>query len=492
MYQLKLTPKTENGKNELTGTMYWYPLNVSDKRLMSVNIAARSTYEQLEERWTRGGRVVLSSPIDGTYGYFLYFGTTGDPRILPMFGERPLLVKNQCIFYFFADSAINYISSEINIIEIKPHASGVEISKKLKSCLDFFNRYLSSGWDVSLEYISSKYVDSKEEYAFCTNSIGLHPLLHLIHLIPDSAWNKEYYKQILIFLFKNGFLVSWMDIDDFKITNKIEYILQECEKISNEEITTIPQFKDTLRDIIKQLIDKYEFFWTLHLAFQSASESSVFRALFNNLFELVPREQKEWIGYPRFQPKMVIDELEVHFIQRAGSPAKINKMADALEKIFDKVDFYGLLDRGHRFICNVALPPRDYSLLPDRVGAIYDAVRTIARDNRLSELTKEMWVKRIAVRFITPPQFEDDVLLAFSRNWFFRRRPREFDELDKVNRRKTLKADIICDYSIYQGGEFIFPFKYSQDVQNSYVALNDLLFKNHNFTQFGEMKPLTE
>lgn len=103
-----------------------------------------------------------------------------------------------------------------------------------------------------------------------------------------------------------------------------------------------------------------------------------------------------------------------------------------------------------------------------------------------------MWVKKIAVRFITPPQFENDVSLAFSKNWSFRRRPREFDELDEENRRKILKADIICDYSVYKDGEFIFSFKYSQDVQNSYVALNDLLFKNHNFTQFGEMKPLTE
>ncbi|KAF5416632.1 MAG: hypothetical protein C5S48_02395 [Candidatus Methanogaster sp.] len=492
MYQLKLTPKTENGKNELTGTMYWYPLNVSEKRLKSVNIATRSTYEQLKERWTRGGRVVLSSPIDGTYGYFLYFGTTGDPRILPMFGERPLMVKNQCILYFFTDNDINSIYNEINTIENKPHATGVKIPKKLKACLDFFGRYLSSGWDVSLEYISSKYVDSKEEYAFCTNSIGLHPLLHLIRLIPDSAWNKEYYKQILIFLFKNGFLVSWMDIDDFKSANKREYILQECEKISGGEITIIPQFKDVSKDIIKQLIDKYEFFGILHLASQSVSKSSVFRELFNNLFELVPREQKEWVGYPRFQPKMVIDELEMHFIQRAGSPAKIHKMADALKKIFDKIDFYGLRDRRHRFICDVALPARDYSLLPDRVGAIYDAVRTIARENHLSEPAKEMWVKRIAVRFITPPQFEDDVLLAFSKNWFFRRRPREFDELDEKNRRKILKADIICDYSVYQDGEFIFPFKYSQDVQNSYVTLNKLLFKNHNFTQFGEMDPPKE
>jgi len=492
MYQLKLTPKTESGKNELTGTMYWYPMNVGEKRFWSVNIAARSTYEQLEARWTRDGRIVLSSPIGDTYcRYFLYFGTVGDPRIVPMFEERPLLVKNQCIFYFFADNDFNYIYNEINSIENKLHATGVEIPKKLKSCLGFFNKFLSPDWDVSLEYIQSKYVDRKEEYAFHTNNIGLHPLLHLIHLIPDSAWNREYYKQILIFLFKNGLLVSWMDIDDFKSTNKIEYILQKCKKISNEEITNMPQFKDVLKDIIKQLTDNYEFFGTLHLASQSASESSVFRTLFNNLFELVPREQKEWIGYPRFQPKMAIDELEVHFIQRAGSPAKINKMADALEKIFDKVDFYGLRDRGHRFICKVGLPPRDYSLLPDLVGAIYDAVRTIARENRLRELTKEMWVKRIAVRFITPPQFEDDVLLAFSKNWFFRRRPRQFDELDEENRRKTLKADIICDYSVYQDGEFIFPFKYSQDVQNSYVTLNDLLFKNHNFTQFGEMKPLT-
>jgi len=492
MYQLKLTPKTENGKNELTGTMYWYPRNVDAKRLISVNIAARSTYKQLKERWTRSGRVVLSSPIDDTYGYFLYFGTTGDPKILPMFGERPLLVKNQRIFYFFVDSDINSIYNEINTIENKPHANGVEIPKKLKSCLDFFDRYLSSGWDVSIEYISSKYVDSKEEYAFCTNSIGLHPLLHLIHLIPDSAWNKEYHKQILTFLFKNDFLVSWMEIDDIKSANKREYILQKCEKISDGEITTTSQFRDVSKDIIKQLIDKHEFFETLHLASQSASESSVFRVLFNNLFELVPREQKEWIGYPKFQPKMIIDELEVHFIQRAGSSAKINMMTDALKKIFDKIDLYGLRDRRYRFICNVALPAQDYSSLPDRVGAIYDAVRTIARDNHLSEPTKEMWVKRISVRFITPPQFEYDVLLAFSKNWFFRRRPREFDELDEENRRKILKADIICDYSVYQGEEFIFLFKYFQNVQNSYVALNDLLSKNHNFTHFVEMKPLKE
>lgn len=364
MYQLNLTPRTETGKNELTGTVYWYPLNVSEKRLISVNIAARSTYEQLKERWTRGGRVVLSSPIDSMYEYFLYFGTTGDHRILPMFEGRPLLVKNQCVFYFFADNYINFIYNEINNIENKPPVNGVEIPKKLKSCRDFFNKLLSPDWDVSLEHVSSKYVDSKEEYVFYTNSIGLHPLLHLVHLIPDSAWNKEYYKRILIFLFKNGFLDSWVNIDDFKNTNKRECILQKCEKISDGEITTISQFKDVSKDIIKQLIDKYEFFGTLHLASQSASESSVFRALFSNLFELVPREQKKWIDYPRFQPKMIVDELEMHFIQRAGSPANIKKMAGALKKIFDKIDFYGLRDRRHRFICNVALPARDYSLLP--------------------------------------------------------------------------------------------------------------------------------
>ena len=493
MHQLKLTPVTESGKKELTGDeVYWYPLKVIDNNiLMSVDLTTESTYSHLKERWTRGGRIIVSSPINERYECFLYFGTIGDPRIVPIFKERPLLVKSGCIYYSFPDYDFDNIYREINSMENKLSEDDASIRTKQKLCLDFFENYFSHGWDLSLRYVKPKRIDRDvEKYGFHTNKIGLHPLLHLIQLIPDKEWDVEYYKQMFIFLFKNDFLVSW--IDNIENSDEKEAILQKCEKFSNGEITTIPEFKNVLKKITKQLVNKHEFFGVLYLAAQCANQSSVFKALFNNLFELVPKEQKEWIGYPKFQPKLIVDDVELHFIQKARSLFKIKNMTNDLNRIFDEVNFYGLRDYRYRFICKVRVSIWDYSLIPNRIGAIYDAVRTIARENHLSELTKEMWVKRIAVRFITPPQFEDDVLLAFSKNWFFRRKPKALDELDEENRRKTLRADIICDYSVYQDGEFVLPFKYSQDVQSSYVALNNLLFKNHNFTQFGEMNPPKE
>ena len=490
MYQLKLVPVTKSGKNELAGEVYWYPLKVNENILMSVNVTTRSMYKHLEEGWTRGGRIIVSSPIVGAHECFLYFGTIGDPRVVPMFGERPLLVKNQSIYYFFSDDNFDDIYRKIDSVDNGPDVGNVSIRTKQKTCLDFFEKSFSPDWNSSLKHIKPERINRDiKEYNFHTNKIGLHPLLHLIQLIPQSTWDKEYYKEMLIFLFKNDFLVSW--IDDIESTDKKDDVLQKCEKLSNGEIATIPEFKNILKEITKQLVDKHEFFGMLYLAAQSANESSVFKAFFNNLFELAPKEQKEWINYPKFQPKLIVDGVEVHFIQIARSPDKIASMAKDLKRIFDKIDFYGLRNYRYRFICKVDLPLRDYSLVSDRIGAIYDAIRTIAREHMLKEPTREMWVKRIAVHFTTPPQFESDVLLAFSRNWFFRRKPRKFDELDKESKEKILKADIICDYRVCQDGEFIFPFKYSQDVQNSYVALNNLLFKNHNFTQFGEMKPLT-
>ena len=508
MYQLKLVPETESGRNELTGEVYWYPLKVYEKILMSVNITTQSTYKRLGERWRRGGRIIISSPIDDTYAYFLYFGTVGDPKIIPMFGERPLLVRNRSIYYFFSDDDFDGIYQKINSMENKPHVDTTSVRAKQKLCLDFFESYLLPDWSPSLKHTKSKPIDKDvRKYGFHTDKIGLHPLLHLIQLIPDNEWNKKYHKQMLIFLFKNNFLVSW--INDIENIDKKEDILQKCEEFSNGEITTVAEFKNVLKEIIKQLDDTHEFFGMLYLAAQCATESSVFGALFNNLFEFLPKEQKEWIGYPRFQPKLIVDELELHFIQNVRSSGKIENMVNGLNQIFDDVDFYELRDDRYRFICKVGVL-MDYSSISNWINVICTAVRTIARKNKLKEPTREMWVKRIGVQFVTPPQFEDDVLLAFSKNWFFRRKPRSLDELDEENKRKILKADIICDYRTYelkrsdeenkrktskkdnQDIEFIFPFKYSRDVQNSYVVLNNLLFKNHNFTRFGETKPLTE
>lgn len=500
MYLLKLSPTTRSGKSILGDqTVYWYPIKVCDEMFTSVTIIDRGQHETLKSKWVEDGRTIVSFNIDG-YTVCIYSGTVGDKRVIPLFNEKPFLVKDGNICYFIPnDELFNDIFYKVddyirNIqfskrfkLDKKLYSNFQRASTDVEKCKIFFEDYFQPGWTVELTSIET------DVCAFCTRDIGLNPVLNLISIMPADMWENKYQKELFIYILKNGFLMNWIEvkqIDDakLKIELKDTYTNITKEKLSDTELNNI------IKSIINNLFYKGGIFHTLYKTAASASDESSVN-LFDLLFCLMPEEEIKYIDFPRVQPKVIINGIEFHFIQYAKKDKEIEDMKNELkkEKIFDKeLEVYKLgkadVNKGffrYRFIGKIGIA-QDYVYLPRTIRCISNAIKNIAKGRNLHQEGEEMWIRRIKIKIITPPQFEHDVWQAFGR--IHPLIPYPIDKpsirIEEEKKLGILDAEIICDYKVYNCGIYIFAKKFNYDFQRKYARLNKLL-NQKGITEFG-------
>lgn len=500
MYLLKLSPTTISGKSILDDqTVYWYPIKVCDEMFTSVTIIDREQHETLKSKWTKDGRTIVSFNIGG-YTVCIYSGTVGDKRVIPLFNEKPFVVKDGNICYFIPnDELFNEIFYKIddyirNIqfskrfkLDRKLYSNFQRASADVEKCKIFFEDYFQPGWTVELTPIET------DVCTFCTPEIGLNPVLNLISILPDDMWKNKYQKELFIYMLKNGFLMNWIEInqiDDAKLKMGLKdaYTNITKEKLSDIELDNI------IKSIVNNLFYKGSVFNILYLIAACASDESSVN-LFDLLFCLMPEEEIKYIDFPKFQPKVIINGLELHFIQYAKKDKEIEELKNELkkEKIFDKeLEIYklgrGKIDKRlfrYRFIGKIGIA-QDYAYLPRTLRRISNAIKNVAKDRNLRQEGEEMWIRRIKIKIITPPQFEYDVWQAFGIIHPLIPYPvdKSLIRIEEGKKLGIIDAEIICDYKVYNDGTYIFSKKFNYDFQRRYARLNRLLSQK-GVTEFG-------
>ena len=493
MYKLKL--KENNLSNILYNQeIYWYPLKITSRnQLISINIATNESIDKVGKFWA-GGRIISDFQLDYENKCLFYLGSKGNPLIAEIFGEKQLIVEDKSLNYFFSEKEIEEIYNNL-----KDHKNYVDISEKY-DMEDFILKVLEKKLDKEWIIDFSK---TKIKNKYCTDNIAPHPILHLVYFTRSNVFSKVYYKDLFQFILQKDFLVNWIDPKEIPNNSK-NYVLAWCKNISKNDIKSTDDLRQTIKKIVIEIFDKYEIFGMIYLASRVGDQNSVVKILFENLHSLLPDKAKEYVeqGFYKFQPKLMVNSIELHFIQIASSEYKKRNLYESLNEIFDEVKYYDMFQhktlseptdifyalKHHetnrfRFICRIDIdPPIDYQDLSDKIYELGNAIKTIKKMKNINKLIREMWVKKINLKIFTPPHFEDDVVYSLSHKWLITRKVSD-DRSTKEG--KYIHIELACDYEVFNGGNFKFSFDYSRDIQYTYTILNERLALKHNFTQFS-------
>lgn len=491
MYHLFLRSKSR--EEVLYGQkIYWYPIGTTRKKhLISINIGTSQSYRNANKFWA-GGRTISVYKLDSENICFFYWGSQGDPLIAEEFGEKPVVVKNEGLNYYFSDEEIEEICKNNDSYDKTKDNND---NYKVKFCTEIFNEALSNNWNLEF-----KRLDDLCEYG--TEYVCPNPILQLIYFTDSNAFSEIYYKQVLEFLLKRGFLVYWIDPEELDDLNSV---LIECRRISKDKIKGTRELRNCINEAVQDLFNKYEIFRACYLASQCGSENSLFKILIENLHSLLPAKEKQYVekGFYFFQPKLIVNSVELHFIQTTGSKAQAINLYRDLLGITDKVNYYHVLQfkaniehltaksletypfkNRYRFICKINLGSVDYSKLPEQIKETIKAIKTVLIKRNTSVFIKEMWIKSIDFKIFTPPQFEDDIVYSLANNLLIKRYSSK-DCVDEEYLTKIIHISLACDYKIFEDSKFDFSFNYITDMQRVYSMLNRRLALKHNFSQFS-------
>jgi hypothetical protein len=467
---------------------------------MSINIATLKSYQWVQKYWY-GGRIISEYYLDENNICFFYLGSKGDPLISKAFKEKPVIIKNECLNYIYSDKEIEDIYKEMkNINNLQGSQNDLISDTLIEFCSKLFKKTFEPNWSIEFSAI--------ENCDYCTDQISPNPILHLVqvHTKPE-VFSKNYYKKFLEFLLKKGFLATWLHVGDIDSADIHRKVLDECRRLSANEVYNNTEIDNKIQTIVSELFDKYEMFEIIYLASQCGSQNSIIHILFENMYNILPKDKKTNVEQStfRFQPIFKIKIIELHFIQATDSREQLRNLYETLKTISRAVRFYDfpqhkvLFDEysilksinqyepkaRYRFICDVEVfPAIDYLQLQNKVYEIGNAIKEILHLETDSRILNEMWVKKINMEIFTPTQFEDDVIYALSRNWFTIRNLNE-DYMDEETKSKVIFVNLACDYQVFKDNKFIFPFNYIKEIQYTYTTLNERLALKHNFTHFS-------
>lgn len=472
-------------------SVYWYPIKItSRKQLISVNISSFESFALLKEAWG-GRRIAASFPLRDSSIEFIYFGDRGNRLISETFGERASCVRSGALNYFFSKEDAYDLYKRIQHEEdaqLVNSTSPLEVEKILEY---FFEKYFENEWSISFTKL-----DALPTYS--SNKVAPHPIMHLFSLIDPSLYSEKYYKELFLYLLQKDFLVKWIDpknVTEYKAGD----ILEESIVLSRNKIKNMFDFQAVIQRIILETFNKYNVLNSTYLAVQCGNEKSIIKKLFKNLFSLLPTREKSYIGevYSNFQPKALIECIEIHFIQSYLSKPVLENIILSLNAMFDRVEYYTLRKRNvldidyfnrYRFFCEFKFfNPIDCNELKSKMEDIAYSIDNILIENGIYSRIGEMWVKSIKIQVLTPPQFEDDIQYAVSHIWPISRDANR-DFVDKREGIKVMHYILHCDYPLYRKSVNVFSLDYSRDVQFMYAILNNLLFKHHNFSLFAKLK----
>lgn len=470
MYKLTLESKKRKFRDQ---EVYWYPLKITDDgQLVSINIATVRSYKKIKRSFS-GIRVTSAYHLDKNNICFFYIGMQGDKSIFHEFGEKPFLIKDSKINYQFSDYEMGVIKHEFE------RSRSLRREDSTPMMIESLQKNLGENWIIGLNKISG--IDR-----FSSKHISPNILLHLLNYIDGTKFEKNYYKDLYLFLVKFDFLVHWIDIDDLWDYDKNQ-ILLSCRNISYGEIINEDDLRKAIKQITAELFYNFEIFKILYIASQYGDNRSTTRLLFKNLHALLPNDTKDYVnqGFYNFQPKMMIYKIELHFIKNFISKSKIKPLIKSLRNIFNSVKIYRVYTprRGYRirFLCTVE-DSIDPSNLPGLIEMTGKAIQNILTQNNLPKYIEEMWVKSIGVKILTPPQFEDDALYSIGHNWLVNYENNK-NYVDKELMVKVVHVVLLCDYLVFSSKGFQFGFDFSNQFLYTYYILNKLLKNKYNFSQ---------
>lgn len=445
-FEVVFKPKRSNQTQKIfMEDTYWYPQRIKGKRFISLNISSADTLKRFVPLALPEGNIFGEFPINDNEVCYVYSGSLTGNRVSASLGLRPFFVSNDTLFYFFPDEDFKTICHDVGmkVRKVVENSSGSvsimdENLRKLRKILTtpiaanlglyarFFELYCEDKCKAHLSYVN---VDSQR---YCTAKVGLHPLLHIVELIPSRAWTKERHRNLFVYLLQQDFLVDWVDITELDETRRIR-ILSGIKRIT-PEITRF-NFKIRVNNMIKNLVNKCDIFTICYFLSRYEGGAATLKKLFDNLFYVLPEETEAYLSYPKFQPKLFIDGFEMHFIL-SGNIAKIYQMEMDLWEIFDEVASFGVGIsepkphlRRYRFVCKAKRERQyiDYMDFPDILDGTCNAIITLVNQNELQFVKqqsrlKESWLKRINLRIVTPPQFETATLEAFGKSWILHRK----------------------------------------------------------------------
>lgn len=453
--KLEFDPKKSNEVRKIfMNDTYWYPQKIEEKRFISLNISSADTLKEFIPSALLQGNIFGAFPINDNDVCYVYSGSLRSTRISAFLGLRPLYVSKERLFYFFTDEDFKNICQDVKtyakkVIEnssgpVSLTAEDLNVLKKIEETpltsiatnLDLYSRFFEIYCD---ERCVKAHLTPKEPCEYCTAKVGLHPLLHVVKLVPSDTWIKGYYKDFLIYLLQQDFLVDWVDIKNLDETRQSR-ILSEAKKIVST-IKNVKDFKKVVEETIKNMINRRDIFKILYYLSRYEDSSTTLKAMFDNLFYLLPKKTEEYLFYPKFQPKLFVDGFELHFIMMAKYEEDIVQMDKDLREIFDETDYSKTVPSRvsswlfrYRFKCKVKIGGRyvDYIDLPDVIEDTCNAIRALANRNGVHFVPgepglSESWLKRMSMKIVTPPQFEYAIFKAFAflRKWDLRRKVSE-------------------------------------------------------------------
>ena len=510
IYSLKLTPSQNNpvAKKILSsGPVYWYPVSIEDSTFTSLNIAHNKHVDHLISSFKADGYVVYSIKLNKDYTHFLYSGSVGDKKIVPIFPSMPLVVKDANIYYYFSKNDFYEYCHQIkqlffqgssNQIFTPPESWGKSYRRwiddleknsdeysQLKRLSEedlvkvHMSKFFSPNWDITLSKVSD------EECEYCC-SIGLNIILNLIDLLPNDTWHTPYDKQTFRYMLKKGFLISWLDT--FPPTFDINKFMLEVSKLSKKKINGLEEIKNFKNRVIWDLVTRHPIFKIIYYFTRYEKSSPQLKFIFDNLFHFIPKEKKRYINWPEFQPKIFVEYFELHFMQKVPNEKYLSSIGCELNTILDQPpeirkyssipwhDSDGQVHRvRYRFICRIALPVLlDYLQLTEFLRQTGKAMKYIVNDVGLTFDEKEIWLKRIGIKIALHPNFEDNVLSAFCKKMHLFSKP-DNGVIDEKNKFKILHEELICDYPYLNLDRLDFDFQYI------HTELNMSLFRDFRF-----------
>lgn len=493
MNKISLKPKRNNPFSDQT--IFWYPIIVTPSgNLISLNIATNEKFERLG-KLSNKGYVLSEYQLNQENICFLYHGNKID-QLIDNFGEKAFITDDGSINYFFSEIELNDIYKKIN----NEKDSDEIVFKNIRqfSIYELSKRF-GSEWSINISEVD-------ESSIYSTNLISPHPIIQLIDT-SDKVLDKSYYKELLIYLLRNDFLVSWITPDEIPTNLRLK-ILKKYNQLSNENKNE-HYLGTIIEELITDIFNKLEIFRIIYLAVQCGSDNSILKRLMQNLFSLLPQKKQVEvdIGCINFQPKFVVKSVELHFIEKAEDRVQLSKIYECLKEISRNVKFYDIVQhkilvdeelihkamknhqvgKRYRFISEISIAPAiDYSELHLKVMELANAIVAIlskkySPNENYQLRVKELWVKKIGLKVFAPPQFESDVMYSLSQKWITKKTK---DHSLNENGIKIMDIDLYCDYPVFVNGEFSFSFDYTRDAQLVYSSLNNELKHKYNFDQF--------
>ncbi|ODS34867.1 hypothetical protein BEH94_09960 [Candidatus Altiarchaeales archaeon WOR_SM1_SCG] len=534
MFKFLLEPEKSMSDIELEfDRVYWYPLQIDNGIMGCIGIACgydEMSLQKMKEYALRKRRIMSIHKINDN-GDFLFITVGPNLRNMNVFGLWPFRTCNGPYLFNLSIDYRKYLKiGEINeqLKEIFKY-NNIRLSNGTRVCrignkswkikgqeggyiieeandqLNVYKKqlicYISSSslkdnWagDVGLRnYLKELGWSIKESHEidfknceFHTECIGLNILSHILALsIKDKRDGKKRWQQsILQVALTHGFLSEWKNISEYVNKGRV---IDVCKELSPRNVDE-QSLDNTLKSLLINKIDKNSDIFNLLYALSRGIDIHASPYILANMFDFIPDTIRKKIKHTPFKPKLIIDEIEIHFKVDA-SPENIKDVVEKLREITNEIKYLEIMSiEGLQYrLIGVFKIETDYPDLLNMLELIDKGINEKLEEMGLHTNKWLMWLKRINITTKTPSQFEDAVLDAIGKKW-----PLIVKSIDESDNELKINADLLCDYPLYKIDEnYLFSLEpeYKQYLKEKKVNKKLIeVFEDNDYFLFKDTK----